>query len=118
MFLGGACWLKAGRAGSLSRAPSYVLGLGGGLLDGASVLVSLTSEVRGVSAYATFVVRNVVGFGGGLARVVVVRSAVAGRRAGVTLPGFVCRVRVVGRVRGGAGSASCGRWVSFLAGAC
>ena len=69
--------------------PSHVLSLDGELLDGASVLASLGSEVRDISAYATFVVRNDVELGGELARVDVAQPAVAGRRAGVTMPDFL-----------------------------
>lgn len=69
--------------------PSYVLGLDGGLLDGARVLVGLASEVRDVSAYATFVVRNDVEFGGEWERVAVVQPTAAGRQAGVTVPVFL-----------------------------
>ena len=69
--------------------PSHVLSLDGELLDGASVLASLGSEVRDISAYATFVVRNDVELGDELARVDVAQPAVAGRRAGVTMPDFL-----------------------------
>ena len=69
--------------------PSHVLDLNGELLDGARVLASLASEVRDISAYATFVVRNDVELGGELARVAVVQPAMAGRRAGVTMPDFL-----------------------------
>lgn len=54
---------------AFASRPSYVLGLGGELLDGARVLVSLASEVRDVSAYATYVVRNDEALGDELERV-------------------------------------------------
>ena len=69
--------------------PSHVLGLDGELLDGARVLVSLASEVRDISAYATFVVRNDVELGDELARVDTTQPTTAGRRAGVTMPDFL-----------------------------
>ena len=50
--------------------PSHVLDLNGELLDSASVLASLASEARDISAYATFVVRNDEALGGELARAV------------------------------------------------
>ena len=69
--------------------PSHVLDLNGELLDGASVLASLVSEVRDISAYATFVVRNDEALGGELARATATAPAVAGRQAGVTMPDFL-----------------------------
>ena len=38
--------------------PSHVLDLNGVLLDSAPVLAKLATEVRGISAYATYTVRN------------------------------------------------------------
>ena len=69
--------------------PSHVLDLNGELLDSARVLVSLASEVRDISAYATFVVRNDVELGDELARVAATQPTTAGRRAGVTMPDFL-----------------------------
>ena len=69
--------------------PSHVLDLNGELLDGAPVLVSLASEVRGISGYATYVVRNDEALGGELARVTATAPAEAGRQAGVTMPDFL-----------------------------
>ena len=69
--------------------PSLVLGLDGELLDGARVLVSLASEVRDISSYATFVVRNDKVLGDELARITAAQPATAGRRAGVTMPDFL-----------------------------
>ena len=74
---------------AFAARPSHVLDLNGELLDSARVLVSLASEVRDISAYATFVVRNDVELGDELARVDVAQPAVAGRRAGVTMPDFL-----------------------------
>ena len=69
--------------------PSHVLGLNGEVLDGARVLASLASEVRDVSAYATYVVRNDEALADELARITAVQPAEAGRQAGVTMPDFL-----------------------------
>ena len=69
--------------------PSHILGLDGELLDGTHILASLASEVRDISSYATYVVRNDEGLGDELARVTAVQPAAAGRRAGVTMPDFL-----------------------------
>ena len=74
---------------AFAARPSHVLGLNGELLDGVPVLVSLASEVRDISAYATFVVRNDVELGDELARVAATQPTTAGRRAGVTMPDFL-----------------------------
>ena len=78
--------------------PTHVLDLNGELLDSAPVLVSLASEVRDISAYATFVVRNDVVLGAELARVTATAPAEAGRQAGVTMPDFLSSGRT-GRSR-------------------
>ena len=74
---------------AFTARPSHVLDLNGELLDSARVLVSLASEVRDISAYATYLVRNDEGLGDELARITAVQPAVAGRRAGVTMPDFL-----------------------------
>ena len=74
---------------AFAARPSHVLDLNGELLDSARVLVSLASEVRDISAYATFVVRNDVELGGELSRVAAAQPTTAGRRAGVTMPDFL-----------------------------
>ena len=77
--------------------PTHILDLNGELLDSASVMSRLASEARGISAYATYVVRNDVTLGERLAQVTVSQPAVAGRRAGVMIPselvvnGELCR---------------------------
>lgn len=38
--------------------PSYILDLTGELLDAVPVMAKLASEIRDISAYATFVARN------------------------------------------------------------
>ena len=52
-------------------------------------MAELAAEVRDISAYATYVVRNDVTLGERLARVGAVQPATAGRRAGVTMPEFL-----------------------------
>ena len=69
--------------------PTHVLDLNGELLDSAPVLAVLASEVRDISSYATFVVRNDEALSEELARVDVAQPTVAGRRAGVTMPDFL-----------------------------
>lgn len=78
--------------------PTHILDLNGELLDGARVLAGLASEVRDISAYATYVVRNDEALGDELARVTATVPAVAGRRAGVTMPDFLATGRT-GRSR-------------------
>ena len=69
--------------------PTNILDLNGELLDGAHVLASLASEVRDISSYATYVVRNDEVLGDELERVAVAQPTTAGRRAGVTMPDFL-----------------------------
>ena len=69
--------------------PSRVLDLSGELLDSAPVLASLVSEIRDISAYATYIVRNDEALGDELSRVTATAPADAGRRAGVNLPDFL-----------------------------
>ena len=69
--------------------PTHVLDLNGELLDSAPVMAELVSEVRGISSYATYVTRNDTQLEGGLATAGAVQPAVAGRRAGVTMPEFL-----------------------------
>ena len=68
--------------------PSHVLDLNGELLDSSPILAQLASEIQGISGYATFVVRNDTALGSGLAQAGAIQPAVAGRRAGVTMPKF------------------------------
>ena len=69
--------------------PTHVLDLNGEILDSAPVLASLVSEVRDVSSYATYVVRNDACLGTRLAQVTATSPAEAGRQAGVTMPDFL-----------------------------
>ena len=78
--------------------PSYVLDLSGEVLDTELVMSQLVSEARGISAYATFVVRNDVKLGSALACVTASVPAEAGRQAGVTMPDFLAAGRT-GRSR-------------------
>ena len=66
--------------------PSCVLDLDGALLDAQSVMSQLSSEIRDISAYATYVVRNAGDLGDELANVSTTSPADAGRLAGVTMP--------------------------------
>ena len=74
---------------AFTARPTSILDMNGELLDSSPVLVGLASEVRGISAYATFVVRNDVELGDELARVAATQPTTAGRGAGVTMPDFL-----------------------------
>lgn len=69
--------------------PTHVLDLNGEILDSAPVFAGLASEVRDISAYATYVARNDGTLGDELAHVTATAPAVAGRQAGVTMPDFL-----------------------------
>ena len=83
--------------------PSHVLDLNGVLLDRAPILSQLATEVRGVSAYATYVARNDAELGAELAKITVTQPAEAGRLAGIKIPDFLVpdkkSVRTVNRSR-------------------
>lgn len=74
---------------AFTTRPTHVLDSGGELLDSSPVLAQLVSEVQGISTYATFVVRNDTMLGDELSQVTAIQPAVAGRRAGVTMPNFL-----------------------------
>ena len=74
---------------AFSVRPSHVLDLNGVLVDSTPVLVELASEVRGVSAYATYVARNDTVLGDELAKISVTQPAEAGRLAGIKIPDFL-----------------------------
>ena len=74
---------------AFSAHPTYILDLSGELLDSAHILSHLASEVRGISSYATYVVRNDAKLAADLAQVTVSQPAVAGRQAGVAMPCFL-----------------------------
>ena len=69
--------------------PSHVLNLDGEVLGNNAVLAQLTSEIQGISSYATYVVRNDTKLRDGLSRVTATAPAEAGRQAGVTMPAFL-----------------------------
>lgn len=68
--------------------PTHVMDLNGVLLETAPIMAELAAEVRGISGYATYVVRNDTKLAEKLAQVGTVPPAVAGQRAGVTMPWF------------------------------
>lgn len=74
---------------AFASCPTHILDLDGELLDGTRVLASLASEVRDISAYATYVVRNDEALVSELARVTATAPSEAGRQAGVTMPDFL-----------------------------
>lgn len=78
--------------------PSHVLDLDGELLDGARILADLASEVRDISSYATYLVRNDEALGDELERVTAPAPDEAGRQAGVSMPDFLASGRT-GRSR-------------------
>lgn len=69
--------------------PTHVMDLNGALLDSAPLIAQLVTEVRGISAYATFIARNDTELEDGLARATAVQAATAGRQAGITMPEFL-----------------------------
>ena len=85
---------------AFAERPTHVLDLNGELLDNATVLAELASEVRDISSYATFVVRNDVELGDELSRVTAAAPAVAGRRAGVNMPDFLATGKSGGSRKG------------------
>ena len=78
--------------------PTHILDLNGELLDSTPIMSQLTTEVRGISAYATYVTRNDEALGERLAQAGAVQPAAAGSRAGVTMPDFLASGRT-GRSR-------------------
>lgn len=74
---------------AFAARPTHILDLSGELLDRDRVLARLASEVRDISAYATYVVRNDVKLGDELAYVTATAPSEAGRQAGVTMPDFL-----------------------------
>ena len=73
---------------AFTARPSHVMDLNGVLLDSAPIMGQLVAEVRGISGYATYVVRNDTKLPDELARAGAVQPTTAGRRAGVTMPWF------------------------------
>ena len=73
--------------------PSHALDLNGELLETVPVMSQLVSEVRDISAYATYVTRNDTQLGDDLVRVTATAPAEAGRQAGVMMPDFLASGR-------------------------
>ena len=73
--------------------PTHVLDLNGELLDSAPIMAELVSEIRGISAYATYVTRNDTQLGDELARITATAPAEAGRQAGITMSEFLASGR-------------------------
>ena len=69
--------------------PTHILNLDGELLDSTPIMAQLTAEVRGISAYATYVVRNDTVLGERLEQIATTIPADAGRQAGITMPEFL-----------------------------
>lgn len=69
--------------------PSHVLDLNGEVLDTELIMAELASEVRNLSAYATYTVRNDTELGAGLTQATATAPAEAGRQAGVAMPDFL-----------------------------
>ena len=78
--------------------PTYFLGVNGELLDGSPILSSLASEIRDISACATYIVRNDAALWSELSRVAAPSPADAGRLAGVAMPDLLTTGRI-GRSR-------------------
>ena len=70
-----------------------IVSLGGELLNTASIMSRLASEIRDVSSYATYVVRNDTALGEKLADIAASVPSEAGRQAGVTMPDFLATGR-------------------------
>ena len=88
-FLFGGALAKNQTYKSFAARPSYILDMNGELQETAPIMGRLVSEVRDISAYATYVVRNDEDLGDELARATVISPADAGRQAGVTMPDFL-----------------------------
>ena len=69
--------------------PTHIRDLNGELLDSVPIMSQLAAEIRGISSYATYVTRNDTQLEVGLAMAGTVQPAVAGRRAGITMPEFL-----------------------------
>lgn len=74
---------------AFTARPTHVMDLNGVLLESVPILSQLVTEVRGISAYATFIARNDTELEDGLARATAVQAASAGRQAGITMPDFL-----------------------------
>ena len=97
-FCGGDALAKNQTYKAFVARPTHVLNLNGELLDNVPVMAELASEVRDISAYAIYTVRNDEALGDELARVTASAPAEAGRQAGITMPEFLASGRT-GRSR-------------------
>lgn len=77
---------------------THILDLNGELLDSTSIMNELVSEICGISAYATYIVRNDSILGERLTQITTTIPADAGRQAGITMPEFLANGRT-GRSR-------------------
>lgn len=69
--------------------PTHIMDLNGELLNSVPLMADLADEVRDISGYATYVVRNDTKLPGELAQTGAIQPTTAGRRAGVTMPNFL-----------------------------
>lgn len=74
---------------AFAARPSHILNLNGEVLDTELIMAELASEVRSLSAYATYTVRNDTKLGDRLACATATAPAVAGCQAGVVMPDFL-----------------------------
>lgn len=84
---------------AFAARPTHILDLNGELLDNAPIMAQLASEVQGISAYSTFVVRNDTQLEEGLVKAGAIQPTTAGRRAGITMPEFLQMVALAGRAK-------------------
>ncbi len=78
---------------AFTARPSYILNLDGELLETVPIMTELTSEIRSISSYATYIVRNDEVLRSKLAQVTATAPAEAGRQAGITMPEFLATGR-------------------------
>ena len=69
--------------------PSHILDLDGEVLDTELIMAQLAPEVRNLSAYATYTVRNDTKLKDELSLATATAPAEAGRQAGITMPDFL-----------------------------
>ena len=74
---------------AFSVRPTHIMDLNGELLNSVPLMADLADEVRSISGYATYVVRNDTKLPDELAQTGAIQPTTAGRRAGVTMPNFL-----------------------------
>lgn len=74
---------------AFTARPSHILDLDGEVLDAELIMAELASEVRNLSTYATYVVRNDGALGAGLTQATATAPAETGRQADVVMPDFL-----------------------------